>query len=65
MEKLLLEQSETKGISRKIRKIIQFMQEIESDLELGGESILELDMPRLEAIEERNRMLIFRKDSDD
>ena len=65
VEKLLFEQSETKGISRKVRKIIKFMQEIETDLELGGESIVELDMPRLEAIEERNNMLKFKLESDD
>ena len=65
VEKLLFEQSETKGISRKVRKIIKFMQEIETDLELGGESIVELDMPRLKAIEERNNMLKFKLESDD
>lgn len=65
VEKLLFEQSETKGISRKVRKIIKFMQEIETDLELGGESIVELDMDRLKAIEERNNMLKFKLESDD
>lgn len=65
VEKLLLEQTETKGISRKVRKIVQFLQEVEADLEIGGESIVELDMPRLEAIEERNSMLRFKKDTDD
>lgn len=65
VEKLLLEQTETKGISRKVRKIVQFLQEVEADLEIGGESIVELDMPRLEAIEERNNMLKFKKDTDD
>ena len=65
VEKLLLEQSETKGISRKIRKVIKFMEEIEADLEIGGESIVELDMPRLEAIEERNKMLRFKRDTDE
>lgn len=65
VEKLLLEQAETKGISRKVRKVIKFMEEIETDLELGGESIVELDMPRLEAIEERNKMLRFKKDNDE
>lgn len=65
VEKLLMDDTETKGISRKVRKIIQFMQEVETDLELGGESIVELDMPRLEAIEERNNMLKFKRDTDE
>lgn len=65
VEKLLLEQTETKGISRKVRKIVQFLQEVEADLEIGGESIVELDMDRLKAIEERNNMLKFKKDTDD
>lgn len=60
-----MDDTETKGISRKVRKIIKFMEEIEADLEIGGESIVELDMPRLEAIEERNNMLKFKRDSDD
>lgn len=65
VEKLLADDAETKGISRKVRTIIQFMQEIETDLELGGESIVELDKPRLEAIEERNKMLRFKRDTDE
>ena len=65
VEKLLMDDTETKGISRKVRKIIKFMEEIETDLELGGESIVELDMPRLEAIEERNKMLRFKRDTDE
>lgn len=64
-EKLLSERSETKGVARQIRKIILFMQDIESDLELGGESIIELDKPRTEALEERNKAFRFRKDSDE
>lgn len=65
VEKLLMEDSSTKGLSRMVRKTIKFLQEIETDLELGGESIVELDMPRLEAIEQRNNMLRFKKESDD
>jgi hypothetical protein len=61
--RLLSEESETKGISRKVDKIIRFLQEIETDLELGGESIVELDKPRLEAIEERNNSMRFKKDN--
>ena len=60
-----MDDTETKGISRKVRKIIKFMEEIEADLEIGGESIVELDRPRLEAIEERNKMLRFKRDTDE
>lgn len=65
VEKLLAENSETKGISKKIRKIVHFLEDVETDLELGGESIVELDLPRLDAIEERNKMFKFKKDNDD
>lgn len=65
VEKLLAENSETKGISKKIRKIVHFLEDVETDLELGGESIVELDLPRLDAIEERNKMMKFKKDNDD
>ena len=39
-------------------------EEVETDLEMCGESIIEIDMPRLEAIEERNKMLSFIKEED-
>ena len=61
--RLLSEETETKGIARKIDKMIKFLEEVEVDLEMAGESIVELDMPRLEAIEERNKMLSFKKDN--
>ena len=51
--------------SRYIKDLVRFLEEIEADLERGGESIVELDMPRLEAIEERNKFVSFVKDSDD
>jgi hypothetical protein len=44
-----------------LKKIVKLLEEIETDLELAGESIVELDKPRLEAIEERNKMLAFKK----
>ena len=65
VEKLLSERSETKGMARQVRRIAVFMQEIETDLEIGGECIVELDKPRLEAIEERNKMLRFKKNNDE
>jgi hypothetical protein len=65
VEKILLNQQTTKALSKKIGKIIRFYDEVETDLEMGGESIVELDMPRLEAIEERNKMLEFLNNGDD
>lgn len=59
VERVLANQSETKGLSRTIRTLIIERDEIETDLELGGECILELDKARLEAIKEKNKMLIF------
>lgn len=53
------------AFSKKLNKIIDFYSEIELDLELGGESIIELDKPRLDAIEERNKFLAFNKLNDD
>jgi hypothetical protein len=46
-------------LSRTIRSLIIEREEIETDLELGGECILELDKARLEAIKEKNKMLVF------
>lgn len=62
---LLRAQSNTAPYARKLDKIIRFYDEVETDLELGGESIVELDMERLSAIEERNKMLRFIHNSDD
>ena len=59
VETILANQSETKGLSRTIRSLIIEREEIETDIELGGECILELDKARLEAIKEKNKMLIF------
>ena len=49
----------------KLEKVIRLYEEIETDLELGGESIIELDKPRIEALEERNKFLKFLNNSDD
>jgi hypothetical protein len=54
-----------KMLSQKIRKLLLLMDEIENDLEMCGESILELDMPRLDAIKERNRFLEFLHKADE
>jgi hypothetical protein len=65
VEKVLGETPATKGLSRKIAKIIKDRDEVELDLELGGECIIELDKPRLEAIEERDKMTGFMSQEDD
>jgi hypothetical protein len=59
VEKVLANQSETKGLSRSVRALIIEREEVETDLELCGECILELDKGRLESIEERDKMLLF------
>jgi len=59
IEKILSNETVTRGLVRKLSKIIKEREEIEVDLELSGESIIELDMPRLEAIEEKNKMTSF------
>lgn len=55
----------SKDISTKLNKVINFYDEIERDLEISGECIVQLDKPRLKAIEERNKMLNFLKQADD
>lgn len=65
IQSILREQDVTKGLARKLDEVIKLYDEIESDLEIGGESIIELDKPRLEAIEERNKMLNILNKSDD
>jgi hypothetical protein len=66
-QKLALEQAsrimshvnETKRQSKHLKDLIRLVEEIEQDLEMAGESIVELDKGRLESIEERNKMLMF------
>jgi len=65
IQSILREQNVTKGLARKLDEVVKLYDEIESDLEIGGESIIELDKPRLEAIEERNKMLNILNKSDD
>ena len=48
-----------------VNNIIDLLDEIEVDLELCGESIVELDKDRLAAIEEKNKMIKFIKYGDD
>ncbi len=65
IQSILREQDVTKGLARKLDEVIKLYDEIESDLEIGGESIIELDKPKLEAIAERNKMLNILNKSDD
>ena len=65
LQSILRDQAVTKGFATKLEKVIRFYEEIEVDLEMCGESIVELDMARLDAIEERNKMLGFLNNADD
>ena len=61
----LSEQSITKPLANKLYNIIKLLEEVETDLELGGECIIELDKGRTASIEERDKMLRLLKQSDD
>jgi hypothetical protein len=50
---------------KKLKELVRFLEEVETDLELGGESIVELDTSRLEAIAEKNKWLNFYHRTDD
>jgi heme oxygenase len=65
LQSILRDQPVTKGFATKLEKVIRLYEEIEVDLEMCGESIVEIDMPRLDAIEERNKMLGFLNNADD
>ncbi len=65
IQSVLRDQPVTKGLARKLDKTIRFYDEIEVDLELGGESIIELDQRRIEAIQERNKAQTFMNQADD
>lgn len=65
IQSILREQTVTKGLARKLDAIIKLYDDIEADLEICGESIIELDMPRLAAIEERNKTLNILNKTDD
>jgi len=65
VQKRLLEQQSTRPLANKLAKTIKLLDEIETDLELGGECIVELDKPRLDSIQERDKMLLILKEGDD
>jgi hypothetical protein len=65
IQKVISNEQMTKALAKKLNNHIKFLENIETDLELGGESIVELDMPRLDAIEERNKMLTFLNTDDE
>ena len=65
VHKRLHEQREFRPLASKLNKIINFMDEIETDLELGGECIIDLDKDRMAAVEERNKMLAILREGDD
>ena len=65
LQSVLRDQPVTKGFASKLEKIIRLYEEVETDLELGTECIISLDMPRLEAIKERDKMLLLYKKADD
>jgi hypothetical protein len=50
---------------KKLRELSRLLEEIDTDLGLCGESIVEIDKPRLEAIEERDKWLTFYNKTDD
>jgi len=64
-QSLLRNSPEGRPLVRNLNNLILFLNEIEIDLELGGESIVELDMSRLDAVEQRNKMLNFLNEEDD
>lgn len=61
----LTENVEDRPMANKLQKTITFLNEIALDLEMGGESIIELDKPRLEAIKEKNSLITRLNNSDD
>ena len=65
IQSILRDQTVTKGLAKKLDKTIDLLDEIEIDLGLCGESIVEIDMPRLEAIEERDKFASFYNKTDD
>jgi len=64
LQSIMADNVVTKPLGSKLKKAIRLYEEIEKDLEIGGESIIELDKPRLEAIEERNKTLMRKGDMD-
>lgn len=44
----------TKANAPRLDNLLRFLQQIETDMQHGGECIIELDKPRMDAIEERD-----------
>lgn len=65
IQKILANQQVTKSLSNKVGKMLRFYDEMETDLEMSGECIVELDKDRLTSIEERNKYLSFLHNGDD
>lgn len=65
IQTVLRTDSINKRFVNKLENIIRFYEDVETDLELGGESIIELDMPRTKAIEERNKFISFLNNEDE
>lgn len=61
----LSEQAITKPLASRLAKTIRLLEEIETDLELGGECIIELDKSRLDAVAERDKTMNMLKAADD
>lgn len=57
--------TEIRKYRKLLKELIMWLEEVETDLEMGGESIVELDQERLDAIEERDKFLAFYKLTDD
>jgi hypothetical protein len=65
VHKRLSEQVTTRPLASKLNNIIKLLDEIELDLELGGECIIELNKDRLESIAERDKTLRMLREGDD
>lgn len=64
-QKLLHGTDYGKALSRKFTRVIRLLETIELDTEMCGESIIELDKPRLDAIEEKAKMINFMENGDE
>lgn len=64
-ERIFRESPVAKGLTKPIKELTRLLEEIATDLEIGGECILELDKPRLEAIKERDKFLQFLNQADE
>ena len=53
------------GVKKNLKDLLSLIEEIELDVEMCGESIIELDKDRLDAIEEKNKFLNFMKNTDE